>query len=181
MSLADLASLGSLISGVGVLISVLLLFFQMRQVSTQIQLAERNQKAAIQQDRYGRVFEVHLARTEPSAAAAIAKGMAGARDMSATQISQFQGYSRARFQISENTFLQHEAGLLSDAAFAAFSNNVVDGLSSPGIRVMWKWAKISHAAEFVAFVDRLMPQASQAAPVDPLARWKADLDAEEAG
>jgi hypothetical protein len=181
MSLADLASLGSFVSGVGVLISVLLLFFQMRQVNAQIQLTERNQKAAIQQDRYGRVFEVHLARTEPTVADAIAKGLAGVRDMSATEISQFEGYTRARFEISENTFLQHEAGLLSDAAFAAFSNDAMTGLGSPGIRAMWRRAKASHAAGFVAFVDGLIGQASRAAPADPLAQWRADLAAEEAG
>jgi hypothetical protein len=146
MSLADLASLGSFVSGVGVLISLLLLFFQLRQVNAQVRLAERNQMAAIQQERYGRVFEVYLAGTEPAVADAIAKGMAGARDMSATEISQFQAYTEARFQISENTFLQHEAGLLSAAAFAAFSKGVVAGLGSPGIRVMWRRARISHAS-----------------------------------
>jgi hypothetical protein len=180
MSLADLASLGSFVSGVGVVASLLLLFFQLRQVTAQVRLAERNQMAAIQQERYGRVFEVHLAGTEPAAAAAIAKGMAGARNMSPTEISQFQAYAEARFQISENTFLQHEAGLLSDAVFAAFRKGVVAGLGSPGIRIMWRRARVSHAAEFVAFVDDMITQAPRTAPVDALAQWQAEVAADEA-
>ena len=178
MSLTDLASLGSFISGVGVLFSLILVIFQLRQVSKQIRLAERNQQAAIEQERYGLVFNANLATTKPDVAAAVAKGAAGARDMTPTQISQYRGYTSARFQISENTFLQHKAGLLSDEVFNAFVRGFVAALGSPGNRVMWKWAKPLHAAEFVDFVEGLIAQAPTAAPFDMLKRWKADLDAE---
>jgi len=63
MTLSDLAALGSFVSGVAILVSLVFLYFQLRQVYAQIRLAERNQQATIQQDRYGRVFEVNLAMT----------------------------------------------------------------------------------------------------------------------
>lgn len=181
MSLMDLASIGSFISGVGVLISLLLLVFQLRQVSAQIQQAERNQQAAIQQDRYGRVFEANLAMTEPTLADAIAKGMAGARDITPTQIAQYRGYSYARFQISENTFLQHKAGLLSDEAFDAFMKGFVAALALPSVRVMWNWGKVGHAPEFIAFVEGLIAQAPTVTNGDLLARWNSDLAAWTSG
>jgi hypothetical protein len=179
MSLTDLASLGSFISGLGVLVSLLLLVFQLRQVSAQIRLAERNQQAAIQQERYARVSEVNLATTEPSVAEAIAKGMAGARDITLTQLAQYRGYALARFQISESTFLLHKAGLMDDETFAAFLNGFVSALAIPSVRVMWKSAKPAHAAEFVAFVDTLIGRAATVTPFDLLAQWNADLDAEQ--
>ena len=181
MSLTDLASLGSFVSGIGVLISLLLLLVQLRQLNAQIRLAERNQQAAIQQDRYARVFEVNLAATEPTLAEAVAKGTAGARDMTLAQVSQYRGYVYARFQISENTFLQHKAGLLSDEAFDAFMNGFVAALSWPSTRVLWKWARTFHAAEFVAFVDGLIARAPQTPPpADLLLQWTSGLAAEEA-
>jgi len=179
MSLADLASLGSFVSGVGVLISLLLVVFQLSQVGAQMRQTERNQQAAIQQDRYSRVFDVNLATTDPAVAEAVAKGMAGARDMTLTQVMQFRGYTSARFQISENTFLQHKSGLLSDEVFDAFMNGFVAALGLPSVRVTWKQAKAAHAAEFVAFVDALVSKAPLVLPGDALAQWNADLAAEE--
>jgi hypothetical protein len=181
MSLTDLASLGNFVSGIGVLISLLLLLVQLRQLSAQIRLAERNQLAAIQQDRYGRVFEANLAITEPTLAEAVAKGTVGARDMTLTQVSQYRGYVYARFQISENTFLQHKAGLLSDEAFEAFMKGFIAALNWPSTRVLWKWARTFHAAEFVAFVDGLMLQGPPpTTPDDFLSQWNSGLAAEEA-
>jgi hypothetical protein len=48
MSLSDLAALGSFVSGVAVLVSLVFLYFQLRQVGAQVQQAERNQQAMIQ-------------------------------------------------------------------------------------------------------------------------------------
>jgi len=180
MTLSDLAALGSFVSGVAILVSLVFLYFQLRQVYAQIRLAERNQQATIQQDRYGRVFEVNLAMTEPTLADAVAKGTVGARDLSPTQFTQFRAYCSARFQISENTFLQHKAGLLNDEAFAAFLNGFVAAFHAPSIRVMWKWQRPFHAAEFAAFVDALVEKTPLVKPVDLAAQWDADLVAEEA-
>ena len=47
MSLPDLASLGSFVSGIAVLGSLVFLYLQMRQIGAQIEQAERNQRAAI--------------------------------------------------------------------------------------------------------------------------------------
>jgi hypothetical protein len=175
MSLTDLAALGSFLSGVGVLVSLLLLVFQLRQVSSQIVQAERNQQATIQQERYGRVFEVNLATVDPVAADAIAKGMAGTPDMSATEVTQFRGYASARFQLSENTFLQHKAGLLGEEAFNGFVSGLIWAFGSPGVRVMWRWSKPAHAPDFIAFIEALIAKAQPAAPADLVTQWKADL------
>ena len=58
MSLSDLASLGSFVSGVGVLISLIFLYFQVRQVNAQVGQAEKNQQAAIRQERSAKVSDM---------------------------------------------------------------------------------------------------------------------------
>ena len=179
MSLADLAALGGFVSGIGVLISLLLLVFQLRQVRSQIYQAERNQQAAIQQQRYSMTVAVNLATAETGIATAIAKGMAGRRDMTLTELSQFRSHWVARLQISEDTFLQHKAGLLTDQAFEPFVNAVVDAIQLPAVRVMWKRARPVHSADFVAFVDALIAKTPRSAPPDLLAQWNADLALEE--
>src|SRR5215472_17064452 len=51
MSLSDLASLGSFVSGVAVLASLIFLFFQIRQMPEQVKRSEKNQQAAVGQGR----------------------------------------------------------------------------------------------------------------------------------
>jgi hypothetical protein len=51
MSLSDLASLGSFVSGFAVLISLIFLYFQLRQVNRQVRQAEINQRSLVGQTR----------------------------------------------------------------------------------------------------------------------------------
>jgi hypothetical protein len=49
MSLSALAEIGSFISGVAILSSLIFLYFQLRQINHQVKQAEKNQRSAIRQ------------------------------------------------------------------------------------------------------------------------------------
>jgi len=155
MSLSDMASIGSFVSAIAVLISLLLLYFQLVQLSAQVKLAEKSQRAAIQQERSARISDIQMRITDPVLSEAVDKGMAGDSDMTRLQVSQFRSYSQARFGISEDTFYQHKNGLLSDEAFATFEKTYAGAFRFPGPRVAWKWVRGGFNAEFVAFTDRI--------------------------
>jgi hypothetical protein len=141
--------------------------------------AQKNQRAAIQQDRCGRMVDVLMGVAEPSLAEAVAKGMTGAEDMSSTEVVQFRLYCHARFAMSEDAFYQHRAGLLNEEAFNAFIATFGGAFGSPGVRVMWRWLKGGHAPEFVDFVDRLMARTPVLPTFDDLGRWRAEVAAEK--
>ena len=63
MSLSNLASLGSFVSGFAVLISLIYLALQVRQ-------SERNQQIAIRHSRASRIVELQLALADPAVAVA---------------------------------------------------------------------------------------------------------------
>ena len=180
MSLSDLASLGSFISGVGVLVSLIFVYFQVRQVNAQVRLAERNQQAAIQQERANKIAEISMAGAEPSIAEALAKGLVGAEDISATQLNQFRSFTHARLTLSEDAFYQHRNGSLSDEAFAAFLAKFRAAYMTPGGRILWRWNRSAYGPEFVAFVDKLAADAVLAPFPDDLERWKSEVAAEKA-
>jgi hypothetical protein len=180
MSLSDLASLGSFISGVGVFISLIFLYFQLRQVNAQVGQAEKNQQAAIRQERSARVSEIDMSAADPSLAETIAKGTAGSPDLTRIQLAQCLSYTNARLVISEDAFYQHKNGLLSEEAFASFVRHFGGAFAMPGPRVLWRWVKAGYGAEFVAFVDDLIAQTPVALPSDLLARWTSDIAAEKA-
>src|SRR5690349_4060192 len=110
MSLSDLASIGSLVSGVAVLVSLVYLSVQVKQ-------AERNQQASIRAARATRIIDLFMGTTEPSMADAVAKGMQDSDDMTDTQIAQFTAYTSARFFNAEDTFYQYREGLLNEFSF----------------------------------------------------------------
>lgn len=180
MSLSDLASLGSFVSGLGVLISLIFLYFQLRQVNAQVKQAERNQQAAIQQARNAQIADIMMGVADSELADVVAKGSNGAEDLTRTQIGQFFAYSHARLAISEDAFYHHKNGLLSDEAFSSFVAKLGGGLGSPGTRVMWKRGKSAYGHEFVDFVDGLIARTPMAEPFDPIVRWKSDVAAEKA-
>src|ERR1700744_1656333 len=101
MSLSDLASIASLVSTFAVLISLIYLALQVRQ-------AERNQQASIRQGRATRSVDIILAAGEPSYAAALPKGVAGAPDITSVEFSQFAAIYGAFLASAEDTFLQYK-------------------------------------------------------------------------
>jgi hypothetical protein len=180
MTLTDIASLSSAISGIAVVASLVFLYFQIRQVTAQVKQAEKNQRSIVEQGRSTRVSDIQMhVASEPTLAVAVEKAMTGAADMTQTEFTQFRLYTYARFALSEDTFLQHKNGLMSDEAFATWERTFVVGFGAPGPRVMWKWVRQSYDPEFVAFTDKIMARAVVRGG-DDLARWNTDLAAEKA-
>src|SRR5215469_15552872 len=122
MSLSDLASLGSFVSGVAVLISLAFLYFQLRQVNSQVRQTEKNQQASIRQARSTRGVDITLrAATDPSLCEALTKGHPGRDDLSGVGLMQLYLYWRACFYEWEDAFYQHHDGLLTQSGFHSFT------------------------------------------------------------
>jgi hypothetical protein len=171
MSLSDLASIGSFVSGIAVVLSLIYLTRQFRQ-------ADRNQQAAIRQGRSTRTADLFMRTTDPFIADAVVKGVAGAEDISSTQFEQFRHYCMAHISHAEDSFYQHKEGLLNDAAFETFVSALKAWFRSCGTRAVWKRVREAYAGEFVEFMDRVYAETPIDPPSDGLAQWKADVAAE---
>src|SRR5215469_1673004 len=117
MPLSDLASLGSFVSGVAVLISLVFLYFQVRQVTAQVRQAERNQQASIAHTRISRAVELQQDLADPERSEVWWQALRAPHEISEAQFRQFFALSRAFLFHIEDTFYQHEDGLLNENAF----------------------------------------------------------------
>jgi hypothetical protein len=180
MSLSQLAEIGSFVSGVAILASLIFLYFQLRQINHQVRQAEKNQKSAIRQGRASRTVRIILAGTDPSLADAFTKGTFGAEDISSTQLTQFSAALRAVFVNSEDTYYQHKEGLLDEAGFAGFVTGMKGSFRYPGFRAQWKSARRNYGIDFVEFMDKLLAESPVIPTTDVLVRWRADIAAEKA-
>ena len=177
MSLSDLASVGSFISGFAVLVSLVFLYFQLKQINAQVVQAERNQQAATRAVRTSRIVEIMLGTAEPSLAEAIAKGRDGSADITDTQIHQFFAYSNARFYNAQDTFQQFRQGLLDNAILESLVDGLRVSLSHPGTRAFFENHRTAFGIEFVKFVQSLATETPLNLSSDAVAQWRADVAA----
>ena len=166
MSLTDLASIGSLISGIAVLASLIYLGLQVRQ-------AKLHQQAAILVARADRAVGLNIQFGHPDMVAAFGKGMLGRPDLTEAELFQFIFMCRAIFFSYEEPFIQHRAGLLNEAAFQGLIKAATLTFAAPGIRAQWLRLRGQFRDDFVHFIDGLA--AGPLYDFDVLAHWKEDL------
>ena len=126
MTLSDIASIGSLVSGIAVLISLIYLGQQIRQNS-------RHTRALILQGRVDRVVSHHvaIASTDLVAAWIAENGSTPTPDEIRRRQFQLQGIA---YNVSwEDTFVQHENGLLGEEQFADFRAQIALILRNPAL------------------------------------------------
>ena len=165
MSFTDLASIGSLVSGLAVLVSLVYLAQQTRQ-------DVRNSRALIQQGRAARIADTALRLAELRASEGIDKCFNGSPDVSAQDVARFLYICRAILISAEDSFFQHEQGLLDDVAFASFENSVKSGMGSPGLAAGWLLTAHSYEPQFRDFMDRTNGDLNE-----PASRTNRGLDA----
>jgi hypothetical protein len=182
MSLSDLSSIGSLVSGVAVLVSLVLLFFQLRQLNQQVRQAERNQQASIRHSRITRVVDFNLTQADPRVADAWRRGSQSPDDITQTEVSQFQALCRAMFLHLEDSFYQHQEGLLNEAAYATMLAGTRTLAGVPGVRAAWKAQRLGHAGRFGDFMDGAVARAGLEPPfvIPSVDEWRAAFAAETA-
>lgn len=169
MSLTDLASIGSLVSGLAVLVSLVYLAQQTRQ-------SVRNSRAQIQQGRAARIADTALRLAELRASDGLEKCFNGSPDVSAQDMARFLNICRAVFISAEDSFFQHEQGLLDDVAFASFVSSLKSGMGARGLAAGWLMTADMYEPQFRAFVTRTSGDLSTTSGTNRgLEAWKATI------
>jgi hypothetical protein len=166
MSLSDLASLGSFVSGFAVLISLIYLALQVRQT-------ERNQQISIRHSRVSRIVDLQLALADPAVAEAWLHGSGSPQEITQTELSQFTHLCRALFFHFEDSFYQREEGLLNDDAFETVVAGARLLARSPGVRAAWRITRPNFGGRFLDFMDGVVAGSAVEPPVSlSLEAWK---------
>jgi hypothetical protein len=166
MTLSDLASLGSFVSGFAVLFSLIYLALQVRQT-------ERNQQISIRHSRVSRTVELHVALADPAVATTWLHGSGSPQEITQTELSQFTHLCRAHFFHFEDSFYQREEGLLNDEAFETVVAGARLLARSPGLRAAWRVARLNFGGRFLDFMDGVVARSAAEPPVDvSLEAWK---------
>jgi hypothetical protein len=148
MSLSDLASVGSFVSGVAVLISLIYLGLQTRQNVL-------HTRALIQQGRSGQVGAMlGLIAADPSLAELMVR--AGRDTLTDADIIRVSYWYYAMFINLEDQVHQHERGLIDDDRYYSTLEGARETIRSPSGRIAWKLLGNRFNPRFRKIMDDLM-------------------------
>ncbi len=179
MSLSDLASLGSFVSALAVLVSLVFLWFQLRQMNHQVRQAEKNQRAAIRQAHSTRISETFLRRMEH--AELWVKLYGSDPDIDDAGLYEVLQMGSAIWFSIEDSFYQHRDGLLDEAAWKANVAGLRNVASGAFMRATWEFTRSSAVgSDFVAYVDALMAEVPAAGRMNVIDEFRKALARESA-
>jgi hypothetical protein len=174
MSLLDLANIGSFISGVAVLISLIYLALQIRQASKHTLAAMHEARAA--------AINTYLQplANDPVLLDIVLRGNAGDPSLDRIESWRYFYVWTAFLSGYEEQFYQHKNGTVDDAHHKSFVNVMTWRCHEPGFRAAWSIVGSSYGPEFVAFVNGLMASVKGRSLPDFVDHWKPACEAERA-
>lgn len=146
MSLSDLASIGSIASGLAVVSSFVFLALQMRQ-------SNQNQKSLMQQGRSARTVDILMKMTEPVLSETIMNAVQVDVSREPAKIFAFYAFACACFWNYEDSFLQFQAKTLDARSWGTDDLTLTALLRNPAYRAAWKMARNGMSGDYRDYMD----------------------------
>jgi hypothetical protein len=161
MTLSDYASIGTLISSLAVLVSLVFLTLQVRQT-------ERNQRAMMNQGVMARDNAIMMMVQQPDVMKVWTKAAAGATDYTSTEIQHFSILLRAIMGQMQDAHVQKLAGVLSNDTYAFVELGLRYVFALPLARALWEESRPTVSPLVAKLVDGFIAEAATLPPGDTL-------------
>jgi len=168
MTLTDLASIGSFVSGIAVVISLIYLALQVRH-------AQKAQRAAMHQARAERIINASLECLHNDIADMVTKMLDGS-EMSPREQMQTYYYMRIQTVVVEDALWQHDAGFLDQDSLDTAILNFQRVMLLPAARAAYLMQRPQLPPTVRDRIDKLVAEALTAKTWD----WAADYKAANA-
>ncbi len=168
MTLSDLASIGTLISSVAVLISLVYLALQVR-------VTEKNQRALINQGVLTRTVEMVKWNAEPHISPLVTRVFSGETEFTAEEINRLRLIMRVRLSNFQDAYLQRHLNLSDEITYENAFIGIKVVMAQPVFRSMWKRHRDTYASELVAIVDQIIRDTPLTPAADTVTQYKSDL------
>jgi hypothetical protein len=169
MTLSDLASLGSFVSAIAVLVSLVYLALQVRQ-------AEKNQRAVLNQGYITRVADYLRWYAEAPINELRTRVIAGDTTFTAEELLRLQLALRVTLLSAQDAYLQHKTGLVDKMTLDNSMRSVRHSwLSQPVYRALWLQQAPTIAPEFAEVIENMLRETPVTKPNDMVSLFHADL------
>lgn len=168
MSLSDLASIGTLVSGLAVLASLIYLSMQVRQ-------SAKHQRALMDQGTVTRNIDILMFLSQPHIHALTTRVASGDVEFTAEELDYLQLRMRATLLTTQDTYIQHRAGLVDNITLDNSLAVLKYVLSMPVYRAIWMNTRNGYSQDYAALIDKQIETIRLIRPGDPVARFKKSL------
>ena len=162
MSLSDLANIGEFISSIAVLGSLGFLFFQMRQMTEQMQQSEMNQRSLINQNVMTRDHEINLMFAQ--LADIHSKAQLPETELSHVEVMELVLMLRASLGQMQDVHVQRQAGLIEQDTYDYIEAGVRAVLAIPTYRAAWQWIRPAVSPKTALLVEEFIATTPLANP-----------------
>jgi hypothetical protein len=169
MTLGDLASLGSFVSGVAVLVSLIYLATQVRQ-------ATKHTRAQISQAIVDRRVDIQIHQTSADLSELILRGRRGDQAMTPLEVARFMSWARSQFWSAEDIFLQYRDGMLRKEMYDSFRNSMINIMRGAGMQATWESLRQNFIPDFMAFMDGAAREAVARGYYDTAVVWSDSVE-----
>ena len=171
MSLTDLASIGSFISGIAVLILLIYLSLQIRQNTLAHRASAHQTRSTFLKD------HLHLI-ADPAIAPIFVRGIAADPEMTEVEVTQFFAVMRNWCIGMSDMVWAHDHKVLDDETFQSSVKALRGMFARPGARAFWQTYKPTATPAFARQVEGALATAPLSPQVSNLDRWKSILVAQ---
>ena len=148
LSLSDLASIGSFVSGIAVVVSLIYLALQVRH-------AHKAQRALMHQARTERVINAALTSMQTEIADTVTK-IVNNDELSPREMLQSYYYMRIQVAVVEDALWQHDAGFLDQESLDTAVLNLQRVMLFPAVRAAWSMQRPQLAPVVRDRIDKLV-------------------------
>jgi len=145
--LDTLGNLGDFIGGIGVIVTVIYLAFQIRQSTASTKSASYQAVVSAVSD---------WSRTVGSDRDLARIVRIGTQDPSQLEVDEYTQYEMLIISVSrnfENVHYQHQCGGIPKAAWNGWSFRILSFYAAPGVQTLWQKHKRSYSVEFMEFIE----------------------------
>ncbi|HVU19383.1 MAG TPA: hypothetical protein VHE09_01540 [Rhizomicrobium sp.] len=153
MTLSDFATITTAVSGIAVTVSIVYLALQTHQ-------NVKHTRALINQGRVTLIAEMLLTSADPEVAAAYLAGTGREATQDAVRKMQFEAFATAQMFGWQDSFSQHERGLLDDDIYKAMRASVTQAMRHPAFREAYEVRFRTPGTKFCAFIDDAIANSS---------------------
>ena len=168
MSLTGLASIGTFVSGIAVVVSLVYLALQVRH-------AEKTQRALMHQTRAERVINAALTSMQTEIADTVTK-IVNNDELSPRELLQSYYYMRIQVAVAEDALWQYDAGFLDKESLDTAVLNLQRVMLFPAVRAAWLMQRPQLAPAVRDRIDKIVAESLAAETWD----WAADYKAAHA-
>ena len=153
MTLQDLGAIGELIGGFAIIVSLIYVGLQIRQSTA----ASRSATTQAFSQQYSMQMQALI---DPEFRDVFHRGLAGAENLTESEIVGFYGQPGSINRMWESFYYQKGNGALDEVMFNSWCRQLMDLHANKGVQEFWEIRKHQYTADFVEFIDNSIASSS---------------------